>query len=269
LTTITDTQDDDAGQDDDFTAGFDSADSEPTERPEAVEAQEDAPAPVAPRYAQITEDQYQQLLTKAAAVDEIKATAEKQFGTAFGKLGGIERTLRELQSQPGGVEITDDDLAELEFPEIAKEIAQVLGKKIRGGTAAAIDPAQIEVVARQVVQSERVSLHREILDGVAPGWQEVIGLPLADGTLPDTDYRKWLATQPEPYRAKINASNNAFEIAGSVKSFESARQQAAAKAKADASRNKRIESAIQPRSAGGHSLGATDDDDFLAGFNSR
>ena len=90
-----------------------------------------------------------------------------------------------------------------------------------------------------------------------------------DGTLPDTDYRKWLATQPEPYRAKINASNNAFEIAGSVKSFESARQQAAAKAKADASRNKRIESAIQPRSAGGHSLGATDDDDFLAGFNSR
>ena len=61
------------------------------------------------------------------------------------------------------------------------------------------------------------------------------------------------------------------ERAGLVKPTQRRPMPAArfAKAKADATRNKRIESAIQPRSAGGHSLGATDDDDFLAGFNSR
>src|SRR6058998_3438590 len=83
--------------DDDFTAGFDGADA-PTATPETKPAETAAATPdatpvvtQAPKYVQITQEQFDGLMSSAAKIDEIKATQHSQLDKAFGKIGGIER----------------------------------------------------------------------------------------------------------------------------------------------------------------------------------
>lgn len=129
----------DAGNDD-FSAGFDDA---PTERPAVEErAEEVAEADLAPKMAQITEEQYKQLLDRAASIDQIKAQQDKGLSTAFGKIGGIERVLSQIQSGVA-LDVSEDDFEEMrkDYPELAAMQVQGLKKvlsKIRPGPAVLI-----------------------------------------------------------------------------------------------------------------------------------
>lgn len=95
-TTVSDI--DDAAAEKQLLAGFGGENiDEPTERPagdatptEATPAAE--PKPVEPEYAQITKAQFDELMG-------LRQTLEKQFGTAFGKIGGIERWRSDMEAQ--------------------------------------------------------------------------------------------------------------------------------------------------------------------------
>jgi len=141
------------------------------DKPEPEEKPEPEPEVVeAPKYAQITEEQYQDLVKRASLIDEMKAVQDKSFGTAFGKIGGIERVLNQLQSTPSGVEVTADDFEELraEFPELAemqvKGLNKILGKFKGTGTP------DIDKLVSQQVESLMPRLKIDIaLDSVVGG----------------------------------------------------------------------------------------------------
>ena len=113
-----------AQADADFAAGFDDdTTATPTETPaaqqddttqgEKTEQPTEQTAEPAPEYVQLTKAERDELFA-------LREQAQKQFGTAFGKIGGIERRLQELNSGPQ-VEISQEDIDALkdDFPPLA------------------------------------------------------------------------------------------------------------------------------------------------------
>lgn len=266
--------------DDEFNAGFSDqaaptetpAEPEPETTPEAPPAAEPEPEPE-PELATLTKAQLDDLLQKANRIDEINGKLEKQFGTAFGKIGGIERVLQQLQSSGvagGKVEITDEIVADLtaEFPEMGALVKRSLEKLVEklpthGGAAPAIDPSEFAKVEERAVTRARQMITEETLDDTHAGWREVIGLPNAEGKIPETEFRKWLANQPEDYRNRVNKSFSAVTIGKAIDDFQETTKKAAAQAEA---RRARTAAGVTPRGTGGHQPAPSDDDEFNAGF---
>mgnify|MGYP000173198578 CR=1 FL=1 len=132
---------------------------EPTETPvqpqtEVIAEVEETPAP---KYVQITEEQFQRLESGVAEVEKIRATQEKSFGTAFGKIGGLERILNDIQSRTSSGETPQVDAADFqemvdEYPDVAK--LQVAGlnrvlAKLKGTGGSSIDPAKLEAMVQE------------------------------------------------------------------------------------------------------------------------
>lgn len=284
---------DSAAADAEFDSGF--ADK-PTVTPpaeetdETAEAGEAAPAAadVAPevKYKQITEDEWTALQAAAAEITQIKAEQRKELDRAFGKVGGLERTLKEIQSAtPQGltVDVSDDVVADLkaEFPELGDLTLKALKKFAGGlkGTAPVTgqDPQQVEAAISGRIRA----MQEEALDDEHPDWRAVVGDPDSE-----TEYRKWLAKQDAAYQQKLNATNSAAIIGRSISKFKSDAAAAAAAAEADAkaqgakdaaekakkaaadARQQRLASATTESGKGGHESAPTDDDAFNEGFNS-
>jgi hypothetical protein len=262
----------------DFDSGFTGS---PTETPVNVEVvAEPVVEPVAePKYRQITEDEFNRLTTSAAAVDEMKATFGKQADTMFGKIGGLERVLKQYQDQtPGGsaVEITEDDLAELrdEYPELVapqlKALQRIAGK-MRGTGKAFDEEGFNQAIAKATSSAGDVAVTRakaeiaeETLAETHSDWKAVIGLPDEKGVLPETEYRKWLATQPEEYRQRVSDSYSPVVIGRSIDKFN----EHLASLKKNAERRDRFDQAVNLKSdVGDHT--SDDNDAFNAGFNGR
>jgi len=252
---------DDAAAEADFAAGFDDT---PTETPDVTKEPANEVEEVAeveqPKLAQITEAQYQDLLSRAASLDEMRATQEKSFGTAFGKIGGIERVLNQLQAPGGGVEVTAEDFAEMqsEFPELAelqiKGLNKVLGK-LKGGS---VDTKAIEALVSTRTEGTRKQLIDASLDAIVDGdWMEEVR---------SDKYQQWIAAQPENIKA-LEASDSVRDASRLLRLFKAA--PAAAPVKQQTStRKQQLEAATTPRGTGGYTPAKTDIDDFNAGFSS-
>lgn len=235
--------------------------------PEPVVAPVAAEPPKEPALAKITEEAFQNLLTKATEIDQIKAALDQRFNGLGGKMGGIERTLRELQAAtPSGKAITvsADDFEELkgEFPELAeltvKGLNRALGKmKGTGGSDPGVQPEVLsQLVSQQVTALDEA---REIkrLSRKLPDWQAVVGAENSS-----TPYRQWLATKPADYQQIINQSNDSDEIIDSIALF---RRESAPKPKAPSERQKQLQAAIPLKGVGGGAI-TSDEDDFAEGF---
>lgn len=238
----------------DFNAGFE---QNATETPHAPNpAEEVAPIVESPKYAQITEEQYQDLVNRSALIDEMKAAQEKSFGTAFGKIGGIERVLTQLQSAPSGVEVTADDFEELraEFPELAelqaKGLSKILGK-LKGAGAPDID----KMVSQQV---ENLMPRLKIdfaLDSVVGGdWVKERN---------SQAFMDWEKSQP----AEIQQLAHSDELSDAKRMLQlyvdSKKPTQTAK---PSPRKQQLEAAVTPKGTGGPSASPTADDDFSSGF---
>jgi len=275
------------GTDEDFDAGFTDAPAPPTETPEKQDGQDEtsaaaapAAAPAAPEYVQITKEEFEGLKASAAAVEELRTTLTQNSDKAFGKIGGIERLIRELQNTtPAGeaVELSEEDMAEFaaEYPELATMQRTVFNKalskiKLRGtGTGEAFDPAKLEEMVAPRIDTalkgvdDRVEylVESRLLSREHPDWREVV-----DAGKPDSKnaYRTWLATQPAEYQKLVNSTFDSSVISEALTKFK-----AAEKAKATASqRQSRIDAAVTPRGVGGHAAAPSEDDDFNEGFRS-
>lgn len=244
---------------DDFDAGFDGTDVAPTETPEQ--------APDAPKFVQITEQDYQKLMSGATAIDEIKAAQEKQFGTAFGKIGGIERIINQLQSTSGGnIQVTAEDFEELvsEYPELAelqiKGLNKALSKMQGGGNS--ITQEQIETLMQQRLDPALSALESKVetklesrrVARTHPDWVDVCKSP---------EFTAWINTKPNA--AEIVSSNDSDTVIKTINEFKALK-----KPKPQTqTRQNRFADAVTPKGTGGYEESNTDDDDFNAGFNSR
>lgn len=283
-----------AESDADFEAGFKETGDELTqpekENKPAAEAKPvvEVPAvvpPVEKKLATLSEEQVARLLSSAQSVEELKAAMETRFGSAFGKMGGLERTIKELQAGTAAgeaVELTDADLAELtkEFPDVAVHVSTGLKRilsRIKGtkGTPA-FDPETVKPIATEVIlQRQRESEIEELTEN-HPNWNEVIG-PV--GT--KTPYREWLGQQPGAYQALVANSWRASTVGRSIERFEAYKEQEAKKAEAaekakgkrnpssTATRAEILAEAVNQRGTPGFESGKSADDEFNEGFTGK
>jgi hypothetical protein len=236
-----------------FEAGFDSGSTEtPTEetKPAAEEAPKEEAAPE-PKYAQITEAQYQDLMAKAASVDK-----------AFGKIGGIERTLATLQTPSGqSIEVSADDFAELreEFPELAELQAKGLNKVLGKLKGPASDPAAIDKLVGDRVADVRKQLIDASLDAIVDGdWVTEFNSP---------ECQTWMNSQPENVQA-LAASDSARDAARFLRMYQASKAKPKPEPKPEPStRKQQLEAAIPPKGTGGHPS-SPKENAFAAGFES-
>lgn len=217
---------------------------------EVIEEIQPEPEPPAKFLGDLTADQVTELLGEIPKY-------RKQIDDVRGQNGKLNAAVQRLQQEtPRGeaVTVTDEDLAEMkekfgdDFSGVTKNaLNKILGKLNTRGTGQAQTPEEYVSLARkaaeEVVSGERVKTHVELLHGLNPGWDKIIGFPDATGKEPDNEFRKWLATQPADYQVQIKNSNNAFEIGSSIKAFTEAKEASAKKLQQN---KQRLANAIQP-----------------------
>lgn len=234
------------------------------------------PAADEPKMAQIPEDEYRKLLDGVARIDEINGALEKQFGTAFGKIGGIERVLDQLKSSApagGKIELSKDVVADLaaEFPEMAELQYKTLQKLVDVLNArppapevpVASQPSPVVVDEAAIEKRVRRTIAEETLDMFDEKWRETIGLPDEKNVIPNTEFRQWLKTQPKEYAARVESTYSAAVLTDALSKFKTA------KTKAQGRRDV-LNAAVDVTGSGGQAPDArsTDDDEFDSGFKS-
>lgn len=248
----------------------------PAVTPETVVPVKD-PVVVPSPYVQLTHEQLKELQATAGKVSDMTASIEKQFGTTFGKMGGLERTVRELQAAPtrDAPVYTAEDFEELSangFPELAamlvKDLNRVSGKVSRKpepvvAPSAVFDAAAMETLVTQRIAAatEQVS-HDHAIDLLTmqhPDWKAVVGAPESE-----TPYRTWLKTQPTAYQQSVLDTWRPAEASASIQLFKTSQLQAA-NAAVEVRKN-RFAAAVPVKGDGRQPAGKSEIDDFNDGY---
>ena len=223
-----------------------------TEVAQEVEQKEDdkkeekkEPEKVEPALAKVTEDQFNHLLATATTVKELTEGLKKLRDDAYGKIGGIERLLKQVErSNESGLDLTltDDDFKEVdnEVPMLTKPLQKLVNKILKNAKVKvpSIEPVDIDAVRQTLAQELEEKMQkarvedyqrnqRDMLTDRFPDWQE---------TVAKQEFHTWLAAEDKlspGYQDRFLSSWNAREIGGVLKKFN-AHQEAAEKAKTQA-----------------------------------
>lgn len=258
----------------------------PTAEQEAAEFDggfgDEAPIVAAPadehKMAQVPEDEYRKLVEGVARIEGIEASLEKQFGTAFGKIGGIERVIDQLKSSApagGKIELSEEIVADLaaEFPEMAKLQFKTLQKLVDtiNTTASTINPASQDAAQPSAPVIDEAAIERrvrraiteETLNEFDEKWKDTIGLPDGEGKIPDTPFRQWLGKQPKEYQTRVRSTYSATVLTDALTKFKAAQTKAQG-------RREVLDAAVEVTGSGGQApnAGSTDNDEFDEGFKS-
>jgi len=257
--------------------------------PVVAENAGEAPAaetpPVEEESPKISAKQFQDLVSKASTVDEIKSAVEKLRGDAFGKLGGLERTIRQLQDSTAVGEpivVSAEDLAEVnaEYPDMGKTLAKDLTKilsKLKGTGAKSVTPEAVmeqlnpllqqrdEAVRKAVKDEVRQEIAIERLTERHENWREIVG---AKGS--NTEWRQWVAKQPAEYATEVLNSWNPAVVGKSIDKFLETKAKAP-KVTPPSTRSERLAEATPAKGGSGapHKPKAlTPEEEFEAGYAS-
>ena len=234
------------------------------------------------------EEAIKTLLAKSAKVDELEMALTRQaqeLRRAYGKIGELNSHLRQLMKAPTkrGIKQAELKFARLEeeYPELAQalkeDLAQVLGaaqeeveqkeepqeakaEESGDGMSQSQDSPRIpEEVLRQREFQLRVEYEKKLLASRHPDWEQIAQTP---------DFRIWLASQPPEIQQVAMTSYSAEELSGVFDLYKQARQLLEAKVRQDATKQKRLETAVPVSSSSTAAPPVSDElDDFLAGFN--
>lgn len=267
---------DDAQDSADFDAGFDGKEAAPVaKKPEPAETpREEATPPV--EYVQITAKDWAEVRAAAAKT----ASYDQQLSKAFGTIGNLSKQLAEQKAagQPAPAarkfEISKDAFAAMEkdFPELAQQTRAALEAALSGmpvASGAEIDPAKIETMLASYTSKREI----ESLEDDHPDWRQIVGAVGKDQQPdPNHPFRAWLATKDAAYQTRVNGTESAAVIAKAIRTFQNETKtppKSAVTPRIDA-RADRIKAAVQPRGDNAPApAGKNDDDEFMAGFNSR
>lgn len=266
----------------DLQAGFEDT-PDPAPKVETPETPEQTPeTPAEPEYVQVTKADFTRLLAAAEAIEKLPSSLDQRFGSVFGKFGPLEEKLKTIQAgTPQGqkVEVTDEDMAELiaEYPEFGGLTKKVLNKVLSRITGTGkVDPNEVKALIggefetfRGKTGEEKKSELRETMDALVEDWPKIIGLPDEKGVIPDTPYRRWLATQPKEYQEKISSTWNPFTIRSSIRKFQAdTKPKPKQPATSPTNQRERMASAVQPKGQGpGKAAGSSPEEELQAGFD--
>lgn len=260
-------------------------------KPEAQKpkAEVKKPAAEAPKYRQITEEEFSQLSASAAKTPEL----ERKLDQALGTFGNVKQLVTKLQTDtPKGVQIALNKgfLKKLrtEFGPLAELLEDDLTEAFKGikGTGGE-DPKPSQAVNEDELnarlKASRQKDAEEALEDEFPKWRTIIGEVDSEGKHdPANPYRAWLGKQTAEYQEQINSTDNAYLLARSIRRFR--KETAATAAKPSASkvaskakpspkqeaRKTRIQAAVPLKSAGSPTKPRNSaDDDFEAGYASE
>ena len=246
-----------------FAAGFDDdTTATPTETPaeqQDTDTQQEASAataePAAPEYVQLTKAERDELMG-------LRDQAQRQFGTAFGKIGGIERTLQQLNSG-AQVEISQEDIDALkdDFPPLAAALEKV--RNLRALPGGGVDQEQIASLVAEKVSAVEQKFELRLLSKDHPDWKQIDA---------DPAFAQWVAAQPDEFKQTLAHASQSYDsavVSNAMTMFKQSRRTAPAPAADPASaRRSRMSAAVTPRGTSGASAGDSTDP-FLSGFNSE
>lgn len=241
-------------------AGESSADTATNDGTNAADTQ------AAPEYVQLTKQELEEFRSRAALIDEVRATQEKSFGTAFGKLGDVERRLKALSDGAPVAEISQAEIDELRA-DGWESVANAL-EKLRGIKAVAvgggIDENKVEELVQQRIAPAIQRVEMRLLTREHPDWKQIDA---------DPAFPAWVRSKGDEFVQKLAAASNAYDseaISQAMTEFKAHRaaQAVAAKRQDDAAnaRRSRFNAAVTPRGTG-NAPPANPDDEFDAGFN--
>lgn len=255
---------DDAAQ---FESGYD---DKPTETPAAAVAEPEAkpatPEPVAPA------DPIKELM---ARFDKFEAGHNKLAG----HIGGLQRTQQEIQqtlaaAQSATKAVADAptqgqvkeamanpaewDALKADYPEWATATEKLLDSRMP-----AFDVKAFEADIKEQMRGETATVRQEIinssLDAVFPGWMDEVKTP---------EFKAWFGKQSDAIKA-LTSSDKVGDAAKMLKLYDASKQAPAPAPKKEIStREKRIAAAVNPRGAGGHAAGSSEQDEFESGYSS-
>ena len=247
-----------------FAAGFDDdTTATPTETPaeqQDTDPQQEASAataePAAPEYVQLTKAERDELMG-------LRDQAQRQFGTAFGKIGGIERTLQQLNSG-AQVEISQEDIDALkdDFPPLAAALEKV--RNLRALPGGGVDQEQIANLVAEKVSAVEQKFELRLLAKDHPDWKQIDA---------DPAFAQWVAVQPDEFKQTLAQASQSYDssvVSNAMTMFKQSRKAAPATRRTDPASawKSRTEAAVTPRGTGGTAAGDSTDP-FLTGFNSE
>jgi len=156
-----------------------------------------------------------------------------------------------------------------EYPEWAAATEKFMDSKLATLKAPqtldpeAIDKRVEERVAKQTAEDRQDTIDT-YLDNIVDGdWSDEVKNPA---------FTEWLGKQPDDIKA-LAASNKLRDAAKMLRLYQKSKVQAVkqpeSEPKKDSSaRQRRFEAAVNPKGTGGHAPGRSDEDDFMAGYNS-
>jgi len=243
------------------------ADAEPS-----AEVTEEVKPPV-PQAVSVTEDQLKELMATSGSVKELTDGLKKLRDDAFGKIGGIERLIKQAEKMTDSkldLTLTDEDFAEVdsEVPMLTKPLQKLFTKilkqaKVKVPAADAVDVESLRTQFHQEIeakmQERELNLQRgfeeRLLTDRYPEWKE---------TVVKQEFKDWLANEDKAspgYQRTFMESWSAREIGGVLKKFnahqadaEKSKQAAAPTPKPKVvspsqSRTERLKEAVLPKAS--------------------
>jgi hypothetical protein len=233
-----------------------------------------------PKFRQITEEDYAALMNLGKTVNDLREEQTRKFDQAFGKIGGTEQLLRNIQSAtPRGKipQLTKEDMGALaeNYEYMSDDLLAVLNKtlsKLEGtGTAGAVvDPQQVASMVQEGVSKALPELAAEIernterklefkaVKKAHPDAEEIFAAP---------EFKQWFVD------TKQQDSWDADKVIPVLKAYKEFKSPPAPTPKptpgAPVNRTAALKDAVNPVGAGGVPKAKTEDDDFVAGYNSR
>lgn len=236
--------------------------------PDDSSASDDAPGSAASEAA----PEVNELTTALQRIATLEANHKKYSDDVQGRVGLLEQVLKAQAKTPVGqkVRLKKEHFKQFaeEYPEFAEAqveaINQVLAELELTGlsqdfTTGLIKDAQTTAEAaaeRRYIQRRTVDC-REDLSETHPGWEQIIGLPDKDvdagGVLPDTEYRRWLATQPKEYAERVLGGYSSVVIGRSIDKFHASKKSQKPQPTTNpgpSTRQQQLRAAVTPRASG-------------------
>ena len=205
----------------------------------------------------LTDEKVLELLNTSRTTEELRDGIKKLRDDAFGKLGGLERTLKALQeglSAPGNDVELDEHFKELadQYPDAAPLIVKGMKQALKNAKSIAITTSQVdpEELVRKILPGIEQTVERKFeqqfiartLDREHKGWREIVGEPDSP-----TEFRTWLKSKPNAQ--EILGSYDVELLSDTLSEFKASKQpKPKPPAPGVSTRQSRLEQAVTPKS---------------------
>lgn len=228
---------------------------------------------------EISTEEYARLMAMPSTIEKMQEEFNRKLDSAFGKIGSTEQLVRKIQeATPRGEvpKLTKEDLGkfgenyEYMSDDLLDTFNTILAKVHNAGGPSTDIPSLVQQSLQEVLPNVR----KEIREEVSRDFEKRAVLqkhPDADKLFGTPELLEFVGSLPEAERNVVANSWRAEDVVPFLDKFKAAK---AAKEKPAPSnvtsidRKAALKAAVNPSSAAGAPRAKTEDDEFLAGYNS-